>query len=165
MRGRLHHARGVARASNWRADGSLRDYLVKHGSWRLPTSTPGADARAAVGGRDARCHRHGQVDPMALVEKARAIPQMEGADLVKVVTCEQSFDWRTLSSTSGEADQREFGIAPQRPLAAGFASRLRPGHQVQHPAAAGLVRLRRHGLSGGRAGRRLCWPLIPTASS
>ena len=32
----------------------------------------------------------GQVDPAELVEKARAIPQMEGADLVKDVTCDSA---------------------------------------------------------------------------
>ena len=32
----------------------------------------------------------GQVNPVALVERARAIPKMEGADLVKGVTCPEA---------------------------------------------------------------------------
>jgi carbamoyl-phosphate synthase small subunit len=56
----------------------------------------------------------GQVDPLALVEKARAIPRMEGADLVQDVTCDAPFEWRTRAAASGEADHREFGIEPRR---------------------------------------------------
>jgi carbamoyl-phosphate synthase small subunit len=56
----------------------------------------------------------GQVDPAELVEKARAIPKMEGADLVKEVTCDSPFEWRDRASASGEADHTEFGIAPER---------------------------------------------------
>jgi carbamoyl-phosphate synthase small subunit len=56
----------------------------------------------------------GQVDPMALVEKARAIPKMEGADLVKDVTCESPFEWKAREGAKGEADHLEFGITPQR---------------------------------------------------
>jgi carbamoyl-phosphate synthase small subunit len=56
----------------------------------------------------------GQVDPAELVEKARAIPHMEGADLVKDVTCSSAFEWRERAATAGQADAEEFGIAPQR---------------------------------------------------
>jgi len=103
------------RASNWRADGTLRDYLVRHGIVAIADIDTRALTRVL---RSAGVMRGviatGQVDPMALVEKARALPKMEGADLVKVVTCDQAFEWRSRSSTSGEEDQREFGIAPQR---------------------------------------------------
>jgi carbamoyl-phosphate synthase small subunit len=56
----------------------------------------------------------GAVDPMELVEKARAIPRMEGADLVKDVTCASPFAWKDRAEESGEADHLEFGIAPMR---------------------------------------------------
>src|SRR5437667_10658239 len=56
----------------------------------------------------------GQVDPDELVAKARAIPKMEGSDLVQGVTCESAFDWRERSAAAGEADHREFGIQPPR---------------------------------------------------
>jgi carbamoyl-phosphate synthase small subunit len=55
----------------------------------------------------------GSVDPASLVEKARAIPKMEGSDLVKEVTCATPFEWRERARESGDADHREFGIAPQ----------------------------------------------------
>jgi carbamoyl-phosphate synthase small subunit len=35
----------------------------------------------------------GDVDPRELVDKARAVPSMEGSDLVLGVTCETPFDW------------------------------------------------------------------------
>jgi carbamoyl-phosphate synthase small subunit len=40
---------------------------------------------------------------------------MEGADLVKDVTCDRAFAWRERSTASQEAEQREFGMAPDRP--------------------------------------------------
>jgi carbamoyl-phosphate synthase small subunit len=46
------------------------------------------------------------------VAKARAIPKMEGADLVKDVTCDRACV--AGRSASGEAEQKEFGIAPGR---------------------------------------------------
>jgi len=54
------------------------------------------------------------VDPEALVAKARAIPKMEGADLVKDVTCDSAFAWRDRFTASQEAEQREFGVGPER---------------------------------------------------
>jgi carbamoyl-phosphate synthase small subunit len=55
----------------------------------------------------------GQADPAELVEKARAIPRMEGSDLVQGVTCDQAFEWRDRAGDSGDADHKEFAIAPQ----------------------------------------------------
>jgi carbamoyl-phosphate synthase small subunit len=103
------------RASNWRADGTLRDYLVRHGIVAIADIDTRALTRVLRSEGVMRgVIATGPVDPMALVDKARAIPKMEGADLVRGVTCDTAFDWRTLSSTSGEEDQREFGLAPQR---------------------------------------------------
>jgi carbamoyl-phosphate synthase small subunit len=48
------------------------------------------------------------------VEKARAIPKMEGADLVRGVTCDQPFEWRERARDWGEDDHAEFGISPER---------------------------------------------------
>jgi carbamoyl-phosphate synthase small subunit len=56
----------------------------------------------------------GHVDPKDLVEKARALPQMEGSDLVKDVTCGAAFEWGERASRFGEADHQEFGAAPTR---------------------------------------------------
>jgi len=102
-------------ASNWRADGTLRDYLVRHNIVAIGDVDTRALTRVL---RSAGVMRGviatGPVDPMALVEKARAIPRMEGADLVKDVTCAAPFAWNDRAEASGEADHREFGIAPTR---------------------------------------------------
>jgi len=102
-------------ASNWRADGSLRDYLVRHKIVAIADIDTRALTRVL---RSAGVMRGvigtGQVDPDELVEKARAIPQMEGADLVKDVTCDRPFEWREIAARAGEADHQEFGVAPQR---------------------------------------------------
>ena len=60
----------------------------------------------------------GSHDPQALVERARAIPEMEGSDLVKTVTCAEPYDFTT---TLGDAvAEASFGVAPlkraSRPL-------------------------------------------------
>jgi carbamoyl-phosphate synthase small subunit len=102
-------------ASNWRADTSLRDYLVRHNIVAIADIDTRALTRVL---RSAGVMRGviatGQVDPAELVEKARAIPKMEGADLVKDVTCASPFDWRERAASAGEDDHREFGIAPER---------------------------------------------------
>src|SRR5262249_13902841 len=49
------------------------------------------------------------LDTAALVERANAIPKMEGSDLVSGVTAERPFDWP-------QEDPGEFGIVPDRRL-------------------------------------------------
>src|SRR4051812_22474134 len=102
-------------SSNWRADGTLRDYLVRHNIVAIADIDTRALTRVL---RSAGVMRGviatGQVDPAELVEKARAIPKMEGADLVKDVTCERPFEWREIADSAGADDHGEFGIAPQR---------------------------------------------------
>jgi carbamoyl-phosphate synthase small subunit len=102
-------------ASNYRADGTLRDYLTRHGIVAIADIDTRALTRVL---RSAGVMRGviatGQVDPAELVEKARAIPKMEGADLVKDVTCEAPFWWREQAPQAGERDHREFGVAPGR---------------------------------------------------
>ena len=102
-------------ASNWRADGTLRDYLVHHNIVAIAEIDTCALTRVL---RSAGVMRGiiatGQADPGELVEKARGIPTMEGSDLVRGVTCDRAFEWRERAPESGEADHREFGIAPKR---------------------------------------------------
>jgi carbamoyl-phosphate synthase small subunit len=102
-------------ASNWRADSSLRDYLVRHNIVAIADIDTRALTRVL---RSAGVMRGiiatGQVDPQELVEKARAIPQMEGSDLVKDVTCEAPFEWGDRAAGFGEAEHQEFGIPPGR---------------------------------------------------
>ncbi|HEY6359946.1 MAG TPA: glutamine-hydrolyzing carbamoyl-phosphate synthase small subunit [Vicinamibacterales bacterium] len=102
-------------ASNWRADGTLRAYLVRHNIVAIADIDTRALTRVL---RSAGVMRGmigtGQVDPDQLIEKARAIPQMEGSDLVREVTCDSPFEWRDRALASGKADHDVFGIPPQR---------------------------------------------------
>jgi len=102
-------------ASNYRADGTLRDYLTRHGIVAIADIDTRALTRVL---RSAGVMRGviatGQVDPAELVEKARAIPQMEGADLVKDVTCDAPFWWRDRAPQAGDQAHVEFGLAPGR---------------------------------------------------
>jgi carbamoyl-phosphate synthase small subunit len=101
-------------ASNWRSDSSLRDYLVRHNIVAIADIDTRALTRVLRSGGVMRgIIATGQVDPAELVEKARAIPKMEGADLVKGVTCDSAFEWRERSANAGESDHLEFGIAPE----------------------------------------------------
>ena len=96
-------------ASNWRAQGTLHDYLVANSI----VAIAGIDTRALT-----RRLRSGGVmrgviatgdglDPAGLVDRANEVPKMEGSDLVRVVTSERPFDWP-------EEDPDEFGVAPER---------------------------------------------------
>jgi carbamoyl-phosphate synthase small subunit len=102
-------------ASNYRADGTLRDYLTGHGIVAIADIDTRALTRVL---RSAGVMRGviatGLVEPAELVEKARAIPRMEGADLVKDVTCDAPFWWRDRATQAGEQDHQEFGVAPGR---------------------------------------------------
>ncbi len=83
------------RPSSWRARQSLAAYMAEHsivGIQRI-------DTRALV----RRIRDYGaqqavissvELDPRRLVATARAAPGLEGRDLVKEVTCAQSYDWQ-----------------------------------------------------------------------
>ena len=96
-------------ASNWRADATLREYLVANHIVAISDIDTRALTRVL---RSAGVMRGiiatGEVDPRELVERAQALPQMEGSDLVLGVTCERSFEW-----TPPRMDD-EFRPAPQR---------------------------------------------------
>ena len=81
-------------ASNWRAEGTLRDYLVRNNIVAISDIDTRALTRVL---RSAGVMRGviatGSVDRQTLIDRARAIPLMEGSDLVKNVTCESPFDW------------------------------------------------------------------------
>lgn len=97
-------------ASNWRADGSLRDYLVRHGVVAIAEVDTRALTRVLRSSGVMRgVIATGQVEPEELVAYAQAIPPMEGQDLVRGVTCEQPFDWRAPAD-----EDRQFQIVPQR---------------------------------------------------
>jgi carbamoyl-phosphate synthase small subunit len=102
-------------ASNWRADGTLRDYLTRH---RI-VAISGVDTRALTRVlRSAGVMRGiiatGDADPHTLVERAQRLPSMEGSDLVLGVTCENAFDW-VPSASNGSAPHDEEFAPPVQP--------------------------------------------------
>jgi carbamoyl-phosphate synthase small subunit len=97
-------------ASNWRADGTLRDYLVRHHIVAIADIDTRALTRILRSSGVMRgIIATGDVDPRELVDRARAIPQMEGSDLVVGVTCDAPFDWTPDVSTGDE-----FSPMPER---------------------------------------------------
>lgn len=81
-------------ASNWRANGTLREYLSDHGI----VGISGIDTRALTrvlrtSGAMRGALATGSVEPDALIAQARRAPKMEGCDLVHAVTCGAPFEW------------------------------------------------------------------------
>ena len=102
-------------ASNWRSTHSLKEYLT---SQRI-VAIADIDTRALTRVlRSAGVMRGviatGAADPHELIEKARAIPRMEGADLVSGVTCAAPYEWNARAADWGLADHDEFGVSPER---------------------------------------------------
>jgi carbamoyl-phosphate synthase small subunit len=96
-------------ASNWRAQGTLRDYLTAHGIVAISDIDTRALTRLlrSSGVMRGVIGTGSSLDVDALVERARSIPQMEGSDLVSGVTSPQAFDWPN-------EDPDEFGIAIEK---------------------------------------------------
>src|SRR5580765_526255 len=92
-------------ASNWRAAGTLRDYLAANDI----VAVSDIDTRALTRLLRSSGVMRGVIatgnglDIDTLVDHARSIPKMEGSDLVKVVTSETAFDWP-------QEDPDEFGV-------------------------------------------------------
>ncbi|HET9371968.1 MAG TPA: glutamine-hydrolyzing carbamoyl-phosphate synthase small subunit [Vicinamibacterales bacterium] len=96
-------------ASNWRATGTLRDYLTRHDIVAISDIDTRALTRVL---RSTGVMRGviatGRQDPSDLVDRARAIPKMEGQDLVRGVTCAAPFDYKP------EGEDEQFIVAPNR---------------------------------------------------
>jgi carbamoyl-phosphate synthase small subunit len=92
-------------ASNWRAAGTLRDYLASNDIVAISDIDTRALTRLlrSSGVMRGVVATGNTLDVDTLIEHARAIPKMEGSDLVKVVTSEVAFDWP-------EEDPDEFGV-------------------------------------------------------
>jgi len=103
-------------ASNWRAAGTLGDYLAASGV----VAIAGIDTRALTRRlRSAGVMRGvlatGDRDPAALVEEARRSPRMAGSDLVSGVTCAAPFDWPLAGAQAGsDGYELEPARAPAR---------------------------------------------------
>jgi carbamoyl-phosphate synthase small subunit len=96
-------------SSNWRATGTLRDYLVANHIVAIADIDTRALTRllrssGVMRGVIATGH---DLDIDTLVDRARAIPKMEGSDLVKVVTTDHAFDWP-------HADRGDYSALPER---------------------------------------------------
>ena len=93
-------------ASNWRSEGTLRDYLVANKIVAISDIDTRALTRKLRSGGVMRgvIMTGNALDPAALVTRARSLPAMEGSDLVRAVTCQEAFDWP-------QEDPDEFGIA------------------------------------------------------
>jgi carbamoyl-phosphate synthase small subunit len=96
-------------ASNWRAEMTLRDYLVANRIVAISDIDTRALTRQLRSGGVMRgvIATGSALDVQALVDRARAIPSMEGSDLVRGVTAQAPFDWPA-------EDPDEFGVAPDR---------------------------------------------------
>jgi len=96
-------------ASNWRADDTLNGYLKRHGVVAISDiDTRSLTRLLRSSGVMRGVIATGRPDPDELVDKARAIPKMEGTDLVLDVTCEAPFDYEP------PAVDDEFVMAPAR---------------------------------------------------
>jgi len=96
-------------ASNWRADGTLRDYLIRHAI----VAIAGIDTRdltrrlRSIGVMRGVIATGWGLNPDTLVARAAGVRQMEGSDLVRGVTTEAAFDWP-------REDVGEFTVEPGR---------------------------------------------------
>jgi carbamoyl-phosphate synthase small subunit len=101
-------------ASNWRSQSTLRDYLTKHNIVAIGDIDTRALTRRlrSVGVMRGVIGTGATLDPDELVARARAIPQMEGADLVKDVTSATAYDFK--SSLADAVAEATFGVAPLR---------------------------------------------------
>ena len=96
-------------ASNWRAEGTLRDYLVASGIVAIADIDTRALTRPLRSGGVMRgvIATGDRLEASALVERASSIPKMEGSDLVSGVTAASVFDWP-------HEEPGEFVVAPAR---------------------------------------------------
>jgi carbamoyl-phosphate synthase small subunit len=96
-------------ASNWRAEGTLREYLASNAVVAISDIDTRALTRLlrSSGVMRGVIATGDALDVQALVDRARSIPKMEGSDLVRAVTTRKAFDWP-------EEDPGEFVVPPER---------------------------------------------------
>jgi carbamoyl-phosphate synthase small subunit len=101
-------------ASNWRSQSTLRAYLTKHKIVAIGDIDTRALTRRlrSAGVMRGVIATGPNLDPAELVEKARRIPQMEGADLVREVTCATAYDFE--STLADAVTAASFGVSPER---------------------------------------------------
>ncbi len=104
--------------SSWRARGSLNQILREHGIVAISevdTRALTRHIRAAGAMRGIISTEDDSVE--RLVEKARTAPRMEGQDLTRIVTCEESYTWIHGSTPWQVANAAGGGAVAPLPLA------------------------------------------------
>jgi carbamoyl-phosphate synthase small subunit len=100
-------------SSNWRAEGTLRDYLIRNNIVAIgDIDTRALTRKLRSAGVMRGMIATGTIDPSALVEKTRQIAPMEGSDLVKDVTCKAAYDFET--SLADAVTEASFAVQPLR---------------------------------------------------
>ena len=100
-------------SSNWRAQGTLRDYLTRYNIVAIgDIDTRALTKKLRSAGVMRGIIATGTVDPAALVEKTRQIAHMEGSDLVKDVTCKEAYDFEP--SLADAVTEASYGVVPLR---------------------------------------------------
>ena len=100
-------------SSNWRAQGTLKDYLTRHNIVAIgDIDTRALTKKLRSAGVMRGIIATGTHDAADLVERARGIAHMEGSDLVKDVTCSAPYDFE--SSLAETVTDASFGVAPLR---------------------------------------------------
>ena len=100
-------------SSNWRAQGTLKDYLTQHNIVAIgDIDTRALTKKLRSAGVMRGIIATGAVDAAALVEQARGIAHMEGSDLVKDVTCAEAYDFET--SLADAVTEASYGVPPLR---------------------------------------------------
>jgi carbamoyl-phosphate synthase small subunit len=99
-------------ASNWRSQSTLREYLARHGIVAIgDIDTRALTKKLRSGGVMRGVIATGaSLDPEQLVAQARNVPMMEGADLVKEVTCAEPYDFKV--SLADAVAEATYGVAP-----------------------------------------------------
>ena len=100
-------------SSNWRSEGTLRDYLTRHNIVAIgDIDTRALTRKLRSAGVMRGIIATGTIDPATLIEKTRQIAPMEGSDLVKDVTCKAPYDFET--SLADAVTEASFGVQPLR---------------------------------------------------
>jgi carbamoyl-phosphate synthase small subunit len=101
-------------SSNWRAQGTLQDYFVQHNIVAIADVDTRALTRVLrVAGVMRGVIATGNSNPLELVARAKEAPRMEGADLVREVTCKSPYEWSDLGPSHGDIENVAFGIEPE----------------------------------------------------
>lgn len=102
--------RETSAASNWRAQGSLDDYLRRHGIPGLEeVDTRAITKKLRVRGAMKACLSTEGISDAEAVQNARAWEGLVGFDYVKEVTCDRGFVWR--ADDPGNLPYRPVGTA------------------------------------------------------